>query len=111
MSFALILSCRMFCLCVMIRWEIQRSKCSAECGEGVQQLSYSCIQTFPETNHRKVVDDLHCPTSQKSKLYEKCMGPCASATWTYEEFGPVRNENFLFIHFFFEFNEFLQNDD
>ncbi|XP_055309435.1 A disintegrin and metalloproteinase with thrombospondin motifs 9-like isoform X3 [Sitodiplosis mosellana] len=72
----------------VVEWEIQRTKCSAECGEGVQQLSYSCIQTFPQSNHRKVVDDSHCPTSQKSKLYEKCMGPCASATWTYEEFGP-----------------------
>lgn len=75
----------------MNRWEIQRSKCSAECGVGVQQLSYTCIQTFPQMNHRQVVDDSHCPPSQKNKLHEKCMGSCASATWTYEEFGPVRN--------------------
>lgn len=86
------------------RWEIQRSKCSAECGDGVQQLSYSCIQTFPQLNHRKVVDDSHCPTSQKSKLYEKCMGPCASATWTYEEFGPVRNEIIILANFIISFN-------
>lgn len=77
------------------RWEIQRSKCSVECGEGVQQLTYSCIQTFPQLNHRKKVDDSHCPTSQKSKLYEKCMGSCPSATWTYEEFGPVNTEIYL----------------
>lgn len=90
---------------LIVRWEIQRSTCSAECGEGVQQLSYSCIQTFPQSNHRKVVDDSHCPTSQKSKLYEKCMGPCASATWTYEEFGEVRNKFLIF-----ECSKFLQNN-
>lgn len=76
----------MFFVC---RWEIQRSKCSVECGEGVQQLSYSCIQTFTQSNRREVVDDSYCPTSQKSKLYEKCLGSCASATWTYEEYGEV----------------------
>ncbi|XP_031637497.1 A disintegrin and metalloproteinase with thrombospondin motifs 9 isoform X2 [Contarinia nasturtii] len=77
-------ACNVGCV---VEWEIQRSKCSAECGDGVQQLSYSCIQTFPQLNHRKVVDDSHCPTSQKSKLYEKCIGSCPSATWTYEDFG------------------------
>lgn len=73
----------------LIRWEIQRSQCSVECGEGVQQLSYTCIQTFPRTQHRTVVDDVHCPSSQKNKLYEKCFGSCASATWTYEEYDEV----------------------
>lgn len=73
----------------IFRWEIQRSKCSVECGEGVQQLSYKCIQTFPQSNHRKVVDEVYCPTSRKTKLYEKCHGSCASAIWTYEEYGPV----------------------
>lgn len=75
---------------MLFRWEIQRSDCSVECGEGIQKLSYSCIQTFPQTNHRKVVDNVHCPTTQKNKIYEKCMGACASATWTYEEYGSVR---------------------
>lgn len=71
------------------RWEIQRSKCSVECGDGIQQLSYTCIQTFPQTKHRAVVDDIHCPSSQRNKKMEKCYGSCAAATWTYDDYDEV----------------------
>lgn len=60
-----------------------------ECGDGLQQLTYSCVQTFPQINHRKVVDDSFCPSNHRKKQYEKCQGECASAVWTYEEFGEV----------------------
>lgn len=83
----------------IFRWEITRTKCSTQCGEGVQQVSHKCIQTYPHLQHKKVVDDSHCPAISNTKTYEKCMGPCLSATWTYEEWGPVHIASFT-IHQF-----------
>lgn len=72
-----------------VSWEVTRSKCSAQCGEGTQMVTQKCIKTTPHINHRVVVDDSECPQVANTKSYEKCMGPCSSATWTYDEWGTV----------------------
>lgn len=73
-----------------IRWDIVRSKCSAECGEGVQTLKHRCVQITRGTGHRNIVDDAQCPPILNKKPVERCMGPCNSAIWTYEEWSQVK---------------------
>lgn len=51
-------------------------------------MSYKCVQTITELKQRKIVDDAYCPTISKSSTYEKCMGQCRSAVWTFEEWSP-----------------------
>lgn len=80
-----------------VSWEITRSKCSAQCGDGTQTVTHKCIKTTPHLNHRVVVDDLECPQITNTVTYEKCKGPCSSATWTYDEWGTVRNNFSIFI--------------
>lgn len=71
-------------------WEPKLSPCSAECGKGTQNVSYSCVQRFTK-NHSNIVDDSNCRSEMPLPKPQECTGLCESAKWNYTEYGPVRS--------------------
>lgn len=75
-----------------LRWESKLSLCSAECGNGIQNISYSCVQRLTQNNSSSTdVDDSNCSSEMPSQETQECVGLCESAKWNYTEYESVRS--------------------
>lgn len=63
-----------------LSWELKQSPCSAKCGKGTQNVSYSCVQTFTQNKSKIVVNGSNCTSEIHSPETLDCLSFGPSCT-------------------------------
>jgi thrombospondin motif-containing protein 9 len=71
-------------------WEIFKSECSVNCGDGNRTIKFECVQRYDRNDQQsKIVDKQHCPHRHETTMFEPCSMACNEVLWFYSEWSPV----------------------
>ncbi|KAL7038269.1 hypothetical protein ACKWTF_009531 [Chironomus riparius] len=70
-------------------WQVYKSDCSVNCGDGNRTIKYECVQRFDRNDQQyKIVDRNHCPHRPETTTFEPCSQACNEVLWFYGEWSP-----------------------